>query len=80
MVPRAAAHQFLHHRSVRIVVTSVPAGRPADHFELVIVAVPDDIPAGVSQPAYDRLVPGRRSPVHRCCVIPFLQRVHIQAT
>ena len=53
VVPRAAADEDVHDRAMRVVVASVPAGRPADDLELVVVAVPDDVAARVGEPPHD---------------------------
>ena len=50
---RAAADQKIHHRAMGIVIGAFPAGRPADHLELMVVAVTDDVAAGVGQTPHD---------------------------
>ena len=57
MVPRAAADEEVGDRTMSGVVASVPAGCPADHLQLVLVAAPDDVAAGVGEPADDLEVP-----------------------
>ena len=46
-MPRAAADEEVGDRAMRGVVAAVPARRPADHLELVIVAAADDVAARV---------------------------------
>jgi hypothetical protein len=53
MVPGAAAHEKIRHGAVRGVVTSIPAGGPPDDLEIVVVAMPHDVAAGVGQPPHD---------------------------
>src|SRR4029078_459954 len=45
----AVAYQDVHYAPVCRVVAPVPAGRPADHFELVIIAVTNNTAAGISE-------------------------------
>ena len=67
---RAAADQKIHHRAMGIVIGALPARRPADHLELVVVAVTDDVAASVGQTTDDIEMAGRRGPVHRVGVVP----------
>ena len=53
VMPGAAADQEVRDGAVRLVVAAVPARRPADHLQLVIVAVPDDVAARVGQTPHD---------------------------
>ena len=76
---RAVAQQDVHHAPVRRVVAAVPAGRPADHFELVVVAVTDDVAAGVGEAPHDVDVAGSRSPVDGVRVVAFFAGVHVKS-
>ena len=57
VVPRAATDEEVRDGTVRGVVAAVPAGRPADDLELMVVAVSDDVAAGVGEPPHDVEVP-----------------------
>ncbi len=78
VVAGAAADQELRDVAVRLIVTAVPAGRPPDHLQLVIVAVPDDVAAGVGQTADDVGVAAGRGPVHRVGVVALLAQVGVE--
>ena len=77
-MPRAAAHEQIHDRPMGVVVAPVPARRPADHLELVIVAVADDVSAGVGEPAHDVRLSRGRGPVHRVGVVASSRGVHVE--
>ena len=79
VMARAVAQQDVHHAAVRRVVAPVPAGRPADDFELVVVAVTDDVAAGVGEAPHDVDVAGGRGPVDGVGVVAFLAGVHVKA-
>jgi hypothetical protein len=79
VVPRAATHEKIRNGLMRGVVTSVPARCPTDYLELVIVTVPDNITACVSQPPHHIQLTGCRGPVHRVGVVSLLAGVHVQA-
>ena len=79
VVPRAATHEKLRNGTMRVVVASVPARCPTDDLELVIVTVPDDITARVSQSPHHVPLTGCRGPVHRVGVVSLLAGVHVQA-
>ena len=79
VMPRAATDQKIRDGAMNGVVASVPACRPADDLEGVIVTVPDYITAGIGQLADDFQVTSRRRPVHRVGVVPLLARIHVQA-
>ena len=79
VVPRAATHEKTRNGAMRGVVASVPARGPTDDLELVIVTVPDDITACVSQAPDHVQVTGCRGPVHRVGVVSLLAGVHVQA-
>jgi len=65
---------------MRVVIGVVPARGPADDLQFVIVAMPDDLPAGVGQPAHDVHTTRRRGPVHRRGIVALLARVGIEPT
>ena len=69
VMPRAAADQKVAPRRDARRRRALPARRPADDVEMVIVAVPDDVAARVGQPPHDIQMPAGRGPVHRgrCC-------------
>jgi hypothetical protein len=76
VVLRAAADEEVDDRAMGRVVI-MPARRPTDHLERVIVAMPDDITAGVGQTPHDVEVRGGRGPMHRIGVVALLARVHV---
>ena len=78
VMPRAAADEQIHDGAMRVVVAPVPARRPADDLELVVVAAADDVAAGVGEPAHDVDVARGRGPVHRVGVVALLARVHVE--
>ena len=79
VVPCAVRKQHLHHVTMRVVVAAVPARRPADHLERVVVAVADDVAAGVDQALDDIGASGGRGPVHGVGVVALLARVDVEA-
>ena len=79
MVPRAATDEKLRDGAMRGVVAFVPARCPADHLELVVVTLADDVAARVREPPHDVQVTARRGPMHRVGVVSLLARVHVQA-
>ena len=64
---------------MRIVVATVPARCPANHFQRVIVTMPDHIPTGVRQAANYLELARSSGPVHCICVVAFFASVGIQA-
>src|SRR5207247_2977302 len=72
VMARAATDEETRDGAVRVVVGLVPARRPTNHLELVVVTVTDHVAAGVGQTPYDVQVSGRGGPVHRVRVVPFL--------
>ena len=79
VMPGAALEQQLDDGALRVGVGAVPARRPADRFELVIVAVADRIDAGIEEPSHHVDVSGGGSPMQRRGVIAVLERVHVEA-
>jgi hypothetical protein len=79
VMPRAATDEEFGDGAMDGVVAPVPARRPADYLELVIVTVPDDIAARIGQPLHDVQVTGGRRPMHSVCIVALLARVHVQA-
>ena len=77
-MPCAATHQELRHGTMRGVVASVPARGPADHLELVVVTLPDDVAACVRQAPHDVQVTGGCGPVHRVGVVALLAGVYVE--
>lgn len=75
VVTGAAADQELGDH----VLARVPAGRPADHLQGVVVAAPDDVPTRIGQPSHDFQVAARRGPVHGVGVVALLPEVGVQA-
>jgi hypothetical protein len=73
VVARAAAHEELGDLGLR----GLPARRPADHAERVVVAVSVHVAAGVHQQADDLEMAGRGRPVQRAGVVFRLTRVDI---
>ncbi len=60
MVPRSASEEGVHDGPMRIVVATVPARRPPNGLELVVVAAPNNVAACVGQPLRDIEVTGGR--------------------
>ena len=79
MMRRAATDQILRDRTMRVVVATIPARRPSDHLERVVVSPPDYVAARVGEPAHDIQPAGRRGPVHRIGVVSPLAGVHVKA-
>ena len=78
-MPRAPSHQKVRDRSMRPVVLSIPAGGPANHFQLMIVTVPHDVAACISQTTDDVEVAGCSRPVHCVRVVACLTSVGVQS-
>ena len=66
-------------RAVPGIVTAVPAGRPADHLERMIVSVADDVTSRVGEAPDDVHVAGCCRPVHGEGVVALLAGVDVQA-
>src|SRR3569833_4750111 len=79
MMARSAADEEVDDRAMRVVVAAVPATRPADDLELVLVPCPDDVTACIGEHADDVEISSRRGPVHRRGAVAFLQHVGIDA-
>ena len=75
VVARAAAHEELRDLRLR----GLPAGRPADHAERMVVAFAVDVTAGVDEQPDDLEVSGRRRPMQCVCVVFGLARVDVGA-
>ena len=80
VMARAATDEETRDGAVRVVVGLVPACRPTNHLELVVVTVTDHVAAGVGQTPYDVQVSGRGGPVHRVRVVPFLANVDVDSS
>lgn len=65
--------------AMRVVVASVPARGPANDVELVVVAVPDDVAARVSETPHDIGVAARGGPMHGVGVVAHLAGVDVDA-
>ena len=78
VMPGAVFEQQVHDHALRIRRRAVPAGRPANRSELVIVAVPDRIDSGVEEPSHHVDVSGRGGPGQRRRVIAFFERVDVE--
>jgi hypothetical protein len=76
----AATHEKVRDGPMRVVVGFIPAGRPSDHLELVVVAMSDDVTAGVSEETHDVEAAGSRGPVHGIRVVALLFDVRADAT
>jgi hypothetical protein len=79
VVPGAAFDQQLHDGALRLRVGALPARRPPDCLQLMIVAVANRVDAGVEQPAHHLDVSRRGGPVERGGVIALLEGVHVEA-
>ncbi len=78
-MPRAAGQELVDDSTMGGVVAAVPACCPADHLELVIVALTDDVSTSVGQPSNDIDMTGSGGPVQGAGVVGRLTRIDVEA-
>ena len=62
VVSRSSIDQEIGDGAMGGVIAALPAGRPADYAERVVVAFTDDIPARIGQSSHDIDMTGGRRP------------------
>src|SRR4029450_9962730 len=79
-MPRTAADEKVRHRPMRCVASTIPARRPADHLELMIVATAYDIAACVRQSPYHFQMTGCCRPVHGVGVVALFSSIGVESS
>ena len=79
VVPRAMPDERVSDGAMGVVVASLPARRPADHLEAMVVARANDIRSGIDELSHDVAVASRGRPVHRVRVVATLTGVDVES-
>ena len=76
---RPALHEEVDDGAMRGILRSLPADRPADDLQLVVIAAPEHVAARVGKSPNDVQVPRRRRPMHRVRVVTALADIGVYA-